>query len=219
MGINKSRRDILKIISATMLAPMISGCNFPESNQEPTNTFSADSPNSKFESTQSSQTLQTKTPTQVTQESPTKSSSPSSTGTQLNKLLPEPPQGWNLEDTTRGLFYGIGGKRGVRGIYTSTDGTKFHVVIGLFDQKDSDWLQKRAQTHACEVGWQIVVPYGRYLFMSSTCTNKQTFTPETPAIINDSTPIPNTEKRVRKLLEKSPRLTNTIIEENHVICD
>lgn len=132
----------------------------------------------------------------------------------LHSLLPVAESSWSRERTGDPAIGGLGAVDGVEADYESPEGTFFRVNIVLWDSQEV--ASHRAGMWK-EVGWPVVVAYGRYLFAAGSGTPKktETLTPE-HAPQMPTTPVPNSEDDARELLALSPALTPESIRENEV---
>jgi hypothetical protein len=130
--------------------------------------------------------------------------------------LPEPADGWeHVETTHSNAQFERFVADSARGTYTGPDGGDF--VVDVFMKQVGDRFDPGHASRYPEIGWDVGVVYGRFLFVAGTGTYRLTHTPEKPPRL-DRTPGAESEDRSRELLSRSPILTGDWIARNGVSC-
>jgi hypothetical protein len=212
------RRDFLGVLTVAG-GVGLAGC-FGSNGENPVGTETATTAEMTTQSKPTTPDSLTQVPTEAQNCSgPDGRDTPTTTAYQdysAEDALPEPQNGWGLDETTDSNGQDLGAIEGIRGIYTSPGGVRF--VVDVIKRRSSVApFNRLSQRSLAETGWDIGIAYGRFLFAAGTGTYQLTHTPEKPPRL-DRTPIPGTEDQSRELLSYSPLLTEEWISNNAFTC-
>jgi hypothetical protein len=149
---------------------------------------------------------------------PTGTSEESTTPSRPESCLPPDGNGWELRGTSEHDpgWTPLGATDGTIGHYTGPNGLSYDFIV-MISRPDLDNPEGLARSLAC-AGWQVTLAIDTYAIAASTGTEQRTFTPERPPTMTE-TAVPNSEDTVVELVERSPCIRASEIEQYRVSCE